>query len=92
MTKKCLIYLASSLLLIVGLASSAQSDTLYAYAPMNAVAAEPDTPYNLDDIPKCSRVYYVPCPTWGPFAEYLPDVPPVSQPFPGPFGVCVPVP
>ncbi len=92
MCKISLICLSISLLLIVGIASSAHSDMLYAYAPMNAVTAEPDTPYNLDDIPKCSRVYYVPCPTWGPFAAYLPDVPPVSQPFPGPFGICVPVP
>jgi len=92
MNKKSLIYLIISLLLIVGPATSAQCQMLYAYAPMNAVTAEPDTPYNLDDIPKCSRVHYVPCPTWGPFAANLPDLPPVSQPFPGPFGIPVPVP
>lgn len=92
MNKKNLIYFAISLILIVSAVSSAPCATLYAYAPMNAVAAEPDTPYNLDEIPKCSRVYYLPCPTWGPFTEYLPDVPPVSAPFPGPFGICVPVP
>lgn len=91
MNKK-IIYFGILLLLIVGAASSVRCEVLYAYAPMNAVAAEPDTPYNLDQIPKCSRVAYVPCPTWGPFAEYLPDVPPVWQSFPGPFGVCVPVP
>ncbi|MGB6065058.1 MAG: hypothetical protein WBG50_09630 [Desulfomonilaceae bacterium] len=92
MTKKSLICLIASLFLIISLAPSASCGYIYAYAPMNAVTAEPNTPYNLDAIPECSRVYYVPCPTWGPFAEYLPDVPPVQQPFPGPFGICVPVP
>ncbi len=92
MNKKNFIYMSIALLLIVASASSAPCQALYAYSPMNATTAEPDTPYNLDNIPKCSRVYYVPCPTWGPFAEYLPDVPPVGAPFPGPFGICVPVP
>jgi hypothetical protein len=92
MNKKSLIYLGTALLLILGSAFSTPCQALYAYAPMNAVAAEPNTPYNLDDIPKCSRVYYLPCPTCGPFAAYFPDVPPATAPFPGPFGVPVPVP
>jgi hypothetical protein len=92
MNKKGLIYLSIALLLIFGSAFYTPCEALYAYAPMNAVAAEPNTPYNLDNIPKCSRVYYVPCPAWAPFATYLPDVPPASASFPGPFGVCVPVP
>ena len=92
MAKKSHIYPIILLFLILSLAPNASYGFLYAYAPMNAVTAEPGTPYNLNAIPECSRVRYFPCPTWGPFADYLPDVPPVWQPFPGPFGICVPVP
>ena len=52
MNKKSLICLSISLLLILSLAPSALCGMLYAYAPMNAVTAEPDTPYNLDAIPE----------------------------------------
>lgn len=70
----------------------ATTQMLNPYAPMNAVAAEPLTPYNLWDIPECSRTSYTPCPAPVPFSTQLPDLPPVSAPFPGPFGIPVPVP
>jgi hypothetical protein len=62
------------------------------YEPYNAVAAQPPTPYNLNQIVQMSRLFYEPCPWWGPYADHLPDVPPVCQPFPGPLGIPVPVP
>ncbi len=71
---------------------SAYSQALNPYAPMNATAAEPLTPYNLWDIPACSRTSYLPCPAPIPFSMQFPDVPPVYAPFPGPFGIPVPVP
>jgi hypothetical protein len=62
------------------------------YWPTNAVAAEPPTPYNLDQIPTNSNKAYLPCPNCGPLEVMLPDLPSVSQPFAGPFGMPVPVP
>ena len=82
-------------LLAVILAASALADTsprMNPYLPTNAVAAEPPTPYNLNQLPKCSRTDYPPCPTCGPPAGLLPDLPPVSAPFPGHFYRPVPLP
>ena len=63
------------------------------YAPHNAVAAEPPTPYNnLDFIPRLSRVDYPPCPDCGTRTYGLPDFPHISQPVKGPFQKPVPVP
>ena len=83
------------LILILLLATPATAGTslrINPYAPTNAVAAEAPTPYNLDQLPKCSRVYYQPCPTCGPPANLLPDLPPVWERFPGPLYMPVPVP
>ncbi len=79
-------------LLATAMVSAGSCQMLNPYEPYNAVGAEPPTPYNLEQIPRISRTFYVPCPWWRPYANYLPDVPPVSQPFPGPFGIPVPVP
>ena len=70
----------------------AGAQPLNPYAPTNAVAAEPDTPYNLWAIPECSRTEYLPCPTCGPQSAQLPDLPPIWQPVAGPFNFPVPVP
>lgn len=91
MTKKmCFLFVLATLTA----ASAVQADfgPLYPYSPMNAVAASPPEPYNLDAIPQCSHVYYQPVPAPVPFSAELPDVPPVYAPFPGPFGMPVPVP
>jgi len=80
------------LIILVVFAGSALGQMLYPYKPTNAVAAEPSTPYNLDQIPVMSYQFYWPCPTCGLYAEQLPDLPPVWMPFPGPFGMRVPVP
>ena len=92
MPKNFLVLLTVALLLIAPLAAADTTPRLNPYAPTNAVAAEPFTPYNLWDIPKISRTFYEPCTACGPPAALLPDLPPVSQPFPGPFGIPVPVP
>jgi hypothetical protein len=83
--------IGASLILVVS-AYPAHCQTLNPYAPMNAIAAEPLEPYNLWQIPQCSRTSYLPCPSPAPFAELLPDYPPAWAPFPGPFGLPVPVP
>jgi len=62
------------------------------YGPYNAVAAEPMTPYNESDIWPPSLLYQRPCPTCGPPAYLLPDLPPVCQPVRTPMGIPVPVP
>lgn len=65
------------------------------YLPHNAIAADPPTPYwliDMVDIPKCSSKYYDPCPSCVSPASQFPDLTPVQQPFPGPFGIPVPVP
>jgi len=92
MPKNVMVLLVVALLLIASLAAADATPRLNPYAPMNAVAAQPVTPYNLWDIPRISRTSYEPCPTCVPPAALLPDLPPVSQPFPGPFGIPVPVP
>ena len=84
--------LAFCLIALLCLTAPAHAQWLYPYAPMNATAAEPDTPYNLNQIPRCSYVFYLPCPTCGPMSKLLPDTPPVWERFPGPYGICVPVP
>lgn len=82
---------AALLMLIVGI-GTASAQFLNPYAPTNAVAAEPNTPYNLDLLPKDARVTYMVCPTCGPDSQLLPDVPPPCRPFPGPLGFPVSLP
>ncbi len=67
-------------------------ERLNPYLPHNAVAAQPCTPYNLDQIPQCSAVYYVPYPVRVPGSQLLPDLPPICQPVEGPLRILVPVP
>ncbi|MBM4326646.1 MAG: hypothetical protein FJ118_05710 [Deltaproteobacteria bacterium] len=62
------------------------------YAPHNAVAAEPMTPYNELEIYPPSLLYQRPCPSCVPAAYLLPDLPPVRQPARAPLGIPVPVP
>jgi hypothetical protein len=78
--------------IVTGFSAIGHAQMINPYLPMNAVAAEPQTPYNLWEIPDCSRTSYLPCLTCGPFGAQLPDIPPVREPFPGPFNVPVPVP
>ena len=80
----------SAVIALTTLDASAQ--VINPYLPYNAIAADPPTPYNLLGIPKCSRKYYDPCPSVPPAAAQFPDLTPVWQPFPGPFGIPVPVP
>jgi hypothetical protein len=80
-----------ALLILLVCSGTASAQFLNAYAPWNAVAAEPGTPYNLDQLTTDSRVYYMVCPTCGPASQLLPDVPPPCRPFPGPLGIPVPL-
>lgn len=79
-------------LITVGMVSTAPCGLLNPYLPHNAVAAEPNEPYNLDQIPQMSTVFYLPCPSPIPYANWLPDVPPFWAPIIGPFGLPVPQP
>jgi hypothetical protein len=90
MNKAAILFCASLMLIVI--VGPAHSSGLNPYAPMNAIAAEPMEPYNLWQISQCSRTSYLPCPVPVPYSSLLPDVPPVQQPFPGPFGLPVPVP
>jgi hypothetical protein len=92
MKKPLLCTMVSMILIAAAMVPAASSQMLNPYEPYNALAAEPPTPYNLEQMPRCSRTFYVPCRWWAPYANYLPDVPPVWQPFPGPYGIPVPVP
>lgn len=93
MAKKLYIPLVIAIAFVVTVAPGAHSQMLNPYLPQNAVVAQPPTPYYLRAIPKFeSRTFYDPCPTCGPVAAQFPDVPPVQQRFPGPFGILVPVP
>ncbi len=92
MTQKLLSLLLLTLLALNFGLVSVNAQPLNPYAPHNAVGAEPATPYNLWDMPDCSRTEYEPCPTCGPQSKQLPDLPPVWVPVAGPFGVPVPVP
>jgi len=65
---------------------------LYAYDPMNAVAADPETPYNFDAIPKYSRNWVVPCPDCVPPSGLVPDLQPMREAFRAKQGRPVPVP
>jgi hypothetical protein len=80
------------IVLISAFPALATAQMLNPYAPMNAVAAEPLDPYNLWEIPPCSRTSYFPCPSPIPYSMQLPDYPPVRAPFPGPWGLPIPVP
>lgn len=92
MKRKLSVLLAVSALILVVTAPGAYCQMLNPYAPTNAVAAHPPTPYNLWQIPCISRTSYLPCLTCGPVGTELPDSPPLWQRFPGPFGILVPVP
>lgn len=92
MSSKFIVVLLISSCLTMGFAAAGYGQMINPYLPMNAPAAEPLTPYNLWDIPACSRTSYLPCPTCGPLGAQLPDIPPVYEPFPGPFNIPVPVP
>jgi hypothetical protein len=83
---------AVSLFMCLLLVSVCAAQSIYPYAPWNAVAATPLEPYNLWQIPECSRTSYPPCPSPIPYSAQVPDIPPVWAPFPGPFGMPVPVP
>ncbi|MCA1960094.1 MAG: hypothetical protein LDL33_04790 [Desulfomonile sp.] len=65
---------------------------LYAYDPMNAVAADPDPPYNFDAIPKFSRNWVLPCPDCVPTSGLVPDLQPMQEAFRAKQGRPVPVP
>jgi len=78
--------------LTIGFSATGYCQMINPYLPMNATAAEPVTPYNLWEIPPCSRTSYLPCPTCGPMGAQFPDIPPIYEPFPGPFLCPVPVP
>jgi hypothetical protein len=92
MKKTLFLFIVVLILIAAAMVSTGSCYILNPYEPYNAVAAEPPTPYNLNRIPPVSRVLYDPCPWWAPYADHLPDVPPVWQPFPGPYGLPVPVP
>ena len=76
----------ASILFLSCPADTAASPRIYPYAPQNAVAAEPPTPYNPDQICPVSIDGYGPCPTCGHPSTLLPDLPPAWEPVQGPFG------
>jgi hypothetical protein len=81
-----------AVLLVFGSAALVAGQMINPYLPFNAPAAEPPDPYNIDFYPKMSRTSYHPCPTCGLVAAQFLELPPMRQPFPGPFGIAVPVP
>lgn len=92
MTKYLSLLLAvCSLVLVVGTLSGF-CDRLNPYAPVNATAAEPMTPYNLYETARISREAYGPCPMCGYAGYLMPDVPPISAPIKGPMSWDWPVP
>jgi hypothetical protein len=92
MSRKCLFILAFIIFLAAFWCGIAQCNSLNPYLPQNAIAAQPLTPYNLNFIPCTSPVRYQPYPARVPGSHLLPDVPPIWESFPGPFGIPVPVP
>ena len=92
MNKTLFLFVVVLMLLATALVPTGSCQMLNPYTPFNAVTAEPPPPIDMEQIPRISRVYYEPCPWWGPYADHLLDVPPVSRPFPGPYGIPVPVP
>lgn len=89
MNTRLIVLYTMVLMLLVSSGTASAQFFLNPYAPMNAVAAEPNTPYNLDLLPKDSRVTYTVCPTCVTDSLLLPDVPPPRAPFPGPSGMPV---
>ena len=92
MFHKFAIILAAVALVALICPTSGFCGRLNPYAPHNAIAAEPMTPYNDLDIRPPSLLYQRPCPSCGPPAYLLPDLPPVCQPVRAPMGIPVPVP
>jgi hypothetical protein len=78
-----------TILIMAGMVSTASCQLINPYGPYSAVAAEPQPPYNLDQIPQKSRTFYLPCPSVIPYADQLPDAPPFWSPIIGPFGLPV---
>ena len=92
MLRICLFILTFTTVIMTFCSGIAQCNNLNPYLPQNAIAAQPATPYNLNFIPCKSSVRYQPYPARVPGSHLLPDVPSVGKPFPGPFGIPVPVP
>jgi hypothetical protein len=90
-TKVLALLLISSCIAIV-VPSGGYGQMINPYLPMNAVTAEPLTPYNIWDIPDTSPTSYLPCRDCGSLGAQLPDIPPIYEPVPGPFNFPVPVP
>jgi len=90
--KNILLFVISLLAVNIVTVGLVSAEVLNPYAPTNAVAAEPMTPYNLWLIPEWSRTHYVPCPTcYFPSSGGLPDVP-TQWCVRGSLGIPVPVP
>lgn len=80
------------LAVLFGTAAVAAAQMLNPYLPHNAPTALTPDPYNMDFYPTMSRTSYYPCPTCGLVSAKLLELPPMSQPIPGPFAIPVPVP
>jgi hypothetical protein len=74
------------------LPTAAAAQTINPYLPRNAMLAGPPSPYNLNFLPRNSNRSVVICPTCVPAGAVLPDLPPIREPFPSPFGKPVSVP
>jgi energy-converting hydrogenase Eha subunit F len=92
MIRICFIILAVTIVTTALCSGVAHCNRLNPYLPQNAIAAEPESPYNLNFIPCKSPVRYQPYPARIPGSHLLPDIPPMCEPVAGPFGVPVPVP
>lgn len=90
--KTLTILMLTALFLAASLATAPAFNRLDPYAPMNATAAQPKTPYNLSEIHPVSKYYNYPCPSCVPDNVLLPNIPPIGVPMRGPHGVPVPVP
>lgn len=92
MSTRVLAFLIISSCIAMGFPSGGCAQMINPYLPMNAVTAEPLTPYNIWDIPDISRTSYLPCADCGPRGAQLPDIPPIYEPVQGAFNFPVPVP
>lgn len=92
MMRTLLVLIAVAALLVSSITAASAFSRLYAYAPMNAVGAEPKTPYNLNHVHRWGKLFNYPCPSCVPAHLLFPDAPPISQRMRGPWGVPVPVP
>lgn len=92
MTVRLLLCLFTVLLFGASCAHASGTFLLYPYDPMNAVAADPDPPYNFDSMPKYSRTMVIPCPSCGPASGVVPDLQPMQEAYRAKQGRRVPVP